>query len=185
MKIKKYVFLDRDGVINEDPGYVQNWRQFKFLDGSIEAITKLYKNGFDVIIITNQSGVKKGIINLDDLKNIFKLLKSEIKANGGEIKDIFYCPHSDVDECVCRKPKPGMILKAKDIYNIDISQACLVGDSARDIECGINAGCGHTILVKTGHGHEAKKTLSEKNIYPNFIANDLFHASEWIIKNLL
>ncbi len=181
---QKIVFLDRDGVINQDsPDYIKNWSEFKFLPGSVAAIRNLTANGFDIMIITNQSVINRNMVSTECLEDIFTRMKREITSNGGEIKDIFYCPHLPDEGCNCRKPKPGLIELAQKKYGFRITPSYMVGDSAKDIECAINAGCPYSILVKTGNGVVAEKILAEKNIYPYHIVDNLNAAADWIISH--
>ena len=183
--LTKVVFLDRDGVINRDsPDYIKNWSEFEFLPGSISAIKHLTINGFSPLIITNQSAIGRNMISLPDLEYIHTMMKSAISSAGGEIKDIFFCPHAPDDGCDCRKPKPGMIYQARVRFEIDLSTTVMVGDSAKDIECARNAGCGQAVLVQTGNGIQAEKELADKNIFPDHIARDLFEAVRWIMDHL-
>ena len=182
--LKNVVFLDRDGVINRDsPAYIKSWAEFEFIPGSIDAIKLLNLNGFVVIVITNQSVINRNMILLDELEYIHSMMKSAFKSGGGEIKDIFYCPHIPEDRCGCRKPEPGLIHKAQKRYHIDLANSCLVGDSVKDIMCARNAGCGQSILVKTGNGVDAEKILAEKKIFPDQVAENLLDAAKWIVRN--
>jgi D-glycero-D-manno-heptose 1,7-bisphosphate phosphatase len=175
---KKVVFLDRDGVINKDSSaYIKSWAEFEFLPRSLEAICQLTTNEFDVILITNQSAVHRNLISKKALEAIHIRMKEVIKQHGGKIKDIFYCPHLPEDQCDCRKPQPGLILQAQKKHRIDLEQAVMVGDSAKDIECARNAGCYGSILVHTGNGKKAEKVLAKKGILPGFIVKDLFEAA--------
>lgn len=179
--LKKVVFLDRDGVINRDsPDYIKSWEEFKFLPGSLEAIRELSASGFTNIVVTNQSGIHRGLIRLSDLEDMHRRMATGIHAAGGAIKDIFYCPHTPDEACGCRKPLPGMIHQACDKYPIDLSTAVMVGDSARDIECGQAGGCGRTILV-TGGGSAARIQLAQKGLRPDFEAPSLYESVEWIL----
>ena len=181
-KLENVVFLDRDGVINLDRSdYIKSWSEFKFIPRSIEAIKELTLTGFHAIVITNQSVINRNMVSGKGLEHIHASMKNEIKSGGGLIKDIFFCPHIPEDSCDCRKPKPGLIYQAQKAYSIDLKDAVMVGDSAKDIECARNAGCGIAVLVKTGNGAEAEKTLAEKKIYPDHIAHDLYEAVQWII----
>jgi D-glycero-D-manno-heptose 1,7-bisphosphate phosphatase len=183
-KMKKVVFLDRDGVINRDsPDYIKSWSEFEFLPGSLKAIRQLSLNGYAVIIITNQSVIHRKKVSRKDLNFIHDMMKQTVQSSGGEIKDIFYCPHTPEDGCNCRKPNPELIYRAKKKYRIDLETSILVGDSAKDIECARNAGCGSAILVKTGNGVLAEKILKEKMILPDVIVADLLEAVNWIITN--
>lgn len=179
------VFLDRDGVINIDsPDYIKNESEFEFIPRSPEAIALLCKNGFHVIVITNQSIIGRKMAGQKTLDTIFKKMKEGVKKAGGEIKDIFFCPHTPEACCSCRKPKPGLILEAKKKYHINLDQSCMVGDSTKDIECAINAGCSKALLVKTGNGSTTEQQLSRKGITPDFIGSDLYETALWIIKNV-
>ena len=180
--LEKVVFLDRDGVINEDsPNYVKNWKEFHFIPGSLDAIKKLHDNHFTTIVITNQSVVGRKISSPENLDEIHRNMSDAVKRHGGSLRDIFFCPHRPEDGCVCRKPKPEMIFQAQKKYDINLSTACMVGDSAKDIECALNAGLKHALLVKTGNGTRAEIILKEKKIIPDFVAEDLKDAVEWIV----
>jgi D-glycero-D-manno-heptose 1,7-bisphosphate phosphatase len=180
---KPIVFLDRDGVINQDsPDYIKTANEFRFIPNSAEAIALLCKSGFEVILITNQSMIHRGISTLDHLEAIFEKMSAGIQAKGGQIKDIFYCPHGPDEGCACRKPKPGLILQALDRYGIDPAIAFMVGDSAKDIGCARNAGLGYALLVLTGNGSQARETLINENTPPDFTAPDLMAAVQWIIQ---
>jgi D-glycero-D-manno-heptose 1,7-bisphosphate phosphatase len=181
-KKQKVVFLDRDGVINRDsPDYIKSWSEFEFLPGSLEALKKLTMNGFVVMVITNQSVIHRKMISLTALEHIHDMMKKTVLSSGGDIKDIFFCPHIPEDQCDCRKPNTGLILKAEKKHRIDLKASIMVGDSAKDIECARNAGCGTVILVKTGNGALAEKQLKEKMIRPDVIVQDLLEAAHWII----
>ena len=111
--LKKVVFIDRDGVINRDsPDYIKTWSEFDFLPGSLDALAHLSKNECTVIIITNQSAIDRRLTSLQAVENIHERMRSVVSARGGEIRDIFFCPHTPEAQCECRKPKPGMILQA-------------------------------------------------------------------------
>ncbi len=179
------VFLDRDGVINVDSSeYIKTAAEFEFIHRSPEAVALLCENGFHVIVITNQSLIGRKMADQKTLDAIFEKMKQGIKKAGGNIKDIFFCPHTPKDQCFCRKPKPGLIYQAKKKYKIDIEQSCMVGDSAKDIECARKAGCSKNLLVQTGNGQKAQKELLQKGIMPDHICSDLYEASLWIINTI-
>ena len=184
--LQKVVFLDRDGVINRNsPDYIKSWKEFEFFPKSIEAIRLLNVNGFATIIITNQSVINRNMVSREGLEHIHALMKKEIKSGGGDIKDIFYCPHIPEDGCDCRKPEPGLILQAQKKYRIDLPTSIMVGDSAKDIECARRAGCGLSVLVKSENFSNAEKILSEKKISPDYTASDLYDAAIWITNHFL
>jgi histidinol-phosphate phosphatase family protein len=179
------VFLDRDGVINHDSDdYIKHPDEFHFIAKSPDAIALLTAKGFQVILITNQSAVGRGMISRQMLDAILKKMIQGVERAGGRIKDIFFCPHTPDQGCDCRKPKPGMILQAVASHGIDLEKSVMVGDSAKDIECGKNAGCNKTILVKTGNGGNALAELTDKGIAPDFLAQNLYDAALWITDNL-
>ncbi len=179
---EKIIFLDRDGVINEDSdAYIKSPEEFFFIPRSPEAVALLNHNGFEVIIITNQSMIGRKMVGIAVLEAIFEKMTKGVAAAGGRIKDVFYCPHAPDQGCSCRKPLPGLILQAREKYAIDLHTAIMIGDSAKDIECGINAGCGATCLVATGKGLSARKALTQNGITPDHFADNLYQAARWII----
>jgi D-glycero-D-manno-heptose 1,7-bisphosphate phosphatase len=182
--LSSVVFLDRDGTINHDsPDYIKNRSEFKLIPGSIEAIRRLTLGGFTSIVITNQSALARKLISLDELDHIHAMLETAIISGGGKITDIFFCPHLPNEGCDCRKPAPGLLLQAQRKYNIDLSRSIMVGDSAKDIECARNAGCGKAVLVKTGKDDAAEDMLNAKQIAADYTAKDLFDAANWILAN--
>lgn len=141
--MNKAVFIDRDGVINNDEGhyYIFKPDDFKINKDIIEGFKSLINAGYKLIIVTNQGGVAKGEYSEDDIKKVHKYLQDQLRKNNIVLTAIYYCPHhNSVSECECRKPKPGMILRAIDEHQIDASKSFLIGDSKRDIEAGEKAG---------------------------------------------
>ncbi|WP_457561090.1 D-glycero-alpha-D-manno-heptose-1,7-bisphosphate 7-phosphatase [Caminibacter sp.] len=136
------VFLDRDGVINDDFGYVGRVEDFKFKEGIFELLRLLQQFGFVIFIVTNQSGIARGYYSEKDFKILSAWMINELKKEGIEIKDIRHCPHHPdiTGECECRKPKPGMILDLAKKYNVDLENSVMIGDSDIDIEAAKNAG---------------------------------------------
>ncbi|GAB6096763.1 D-glycero-beta-D-manno-heptose 1,7-bisphosphate 7-phosphatase [Desulfatiferula olefinivorans] len=178
----KTVFIDRDGVINRDsPEYIKSVDEFIFLPGSLEALCELSRKGYTVIVITNQSVIGRKLVTPEGLRLIFKAMTDAVEQNGGLIRDIFFCPHVPEDRCDCRKPLPGLILKARDRYDIDLKNAVMIGDSAKDMRCAGAAGVGRRILVRTGNGPKALADLVRDNDPPDLIAEDLYHAVRLLI----
>ena len=143
-KPKRVVFLDRDGTINKRPAracYIEKPEDFVWLAGAIEAINILKKNGFLVIIITNQPGIARGNLTEEMLHCIHEKMRADLLKERTEIDDIFYCPHNWDDGCFCRKPNPGMIFEAQKKYSLNLSECYLIGDDERDIAAGEAAGC--------------------------------------------
>lgn len=146
---KKVIFLDRDGVINKRPPrgeYVRNWQEFEFLPGAVEALKLISQKGYRIYLITNQAGVGRGMMSEQDLKIIHQKLKGELEKNGVRISGIYYCPHEMNENCQCRKPKPGLLLRAAEERNLDLKDAIFIGDDERDCQMGKAVGC-KTILV--------------------------------------
>jgi len=183
----KVIFLDRDGVINQYPGdtlYVTSWDEFKFIPGSLEALSKLTQAGFDIFIISNQAGVAKRIYSQKSLDDMTSRMLKEINKNKAKIKGVFYCTHTDADNCDCRKPKTGLIEKALetlDSEKIDLNSTYFIGDSIRDVQTGKKSGL-KTILVLSGKEKiENKANWKEK---PDHIAENLNEAVDFILKGL-
>jgi len=180
--LQKVVFLDRDGTINRDSSdYIKSREEFEFLPGSLDAIRNLTVNGFVNIVITNQSALPRQLISLDELESVHNVMARTVALNGGEIKDVFYCPHMPQDECDCRKPEPGMIYQAREKHAIDLTTAVMVGDSAKDIECARRAGCGRAVLVRSGLYDDVEDGLQKRQIFPDYVAENLLDAAQWII----
>ena len=178
----KTIFLDRDGVINEDsPDYIKRWAEFHFIPGSLDAVARLTRSGFTVIVITNQSAINRRWVSVTELETMHRRLRQAVLDSGGRITDIFYCPHLPDEGCGCRKPKPGLIFAARDRYGIDLSRAVMVGDSVKDILAGQAAGCGRTVLVQTGNEMTATQALEETGQRPDHLAADLDRAAKWIL----
>ncbi|MDJ0884057.1 MAG: D-glycero-beta-D-manno-heptose 1,7-bisphosphate 7-phosphatase [Desulfobacterales bacterium] len=170
------VFLDRDGVINRDsPDYVTAWEDFEFLPGSLSAIAALSAAAIDVIIVTNQSALARGLMTPNTLADIHRRLTSAVAERGGRIRAILHCPHHPDDLCGCRKPAPGMILQAQARFGLDLKRSVMIGDRATDVACGRQAGCGGTILVRSGL-HDERPQLQQMGIAPDLIVDDLAAA---------
>lgn len=176
---KKAVFLDRDGVINKEVNYLSNPDDFEFIEGSIEALKILKKKKFLLIVITNQAGIARGYYTEKALNQIHDKMSKILKQNNVVLDDIYYCPHHPdfTGPCNCRKPKPGMILKAKKKFNINLQSSFVVGDTLNDIRAGLNAKC-ITVLVLTGYGFEEKKNIDV--IKPDFISKNLLEFAKKI-----
>ena len=177
------VFIDRDGVINKNlfGDYIKNWEEFKFLPGSLNSLKLLKANGIKVIVVSNQSGVAKGLMTLEQLENVNQKFLKAVRDYGGEIEAVYYCVHSPDDNCECRKPKPGLFFKASKDFGIDLERTYTVGDYISDIEAGTSVGS-KTILVRTGRGEETLLSRDKWNVEPDYIVSDLYEAVEIIIK---
>ena len=178
----KVIFLDRDGVIDKDPekGYVKRIEEFQFLPGSLDAIKKLNSHGYEIIVISNQAGIAKGLYSVEDLNRVNNNMINEIKKAGARIKGAYYCIHKQEDNCSCRKPKVGLFNQATKDLNVDFNKTYFIGDKKTDVEVGKRIGC-KTILVLSGKAKKADISLWQ--IKPDYIKKDLKEAVDWIIKN--
>ncbi|MDR3071753.1 MAG: HAD family hydrolase [Endomicrobium sp.] len=176
------VFLDRDGTVIFDKNYLSSPKQVKLYSFAAQSISKLRAAGFKIIIVTNQSGISRGLFTEKDLEKINKRFISLLKAAGSRIDGLYYCPHIDSDDCCCRKPKIGMILQSVKDFNIDIAKSYTIGDSVRDYMLGFNMG-GKGVLVLTGHGKEQKNEVVKQKIKPAAICKTLRQAANFVIKD--
>jgi len=164
------VFLDRDGTVNEDLGYICNPNDVRLLRGSAEAIRSLNQAGWLVVLVSNQSGIGRGLFDEAALTSIQERLNHELAQTGAHIDATFYCPHAPGDNCRCRKPNPGLLKRAASDFGIDLCRSWMVGDKVADVEAGRRAGC-RTALVLTGHGEaEATQIDPPSVVAPNLLA---------------
>jgi len=147
----KTIFLDRDGVVNKEINYLHKIDDCEFIDGIFDACLYFQKLGYKIIIISNQSGIARGYYTESDYKKLTQWLLCQFENNNIDILDTFHCPHGPDSNCDCRKPKPGMFIKAKNKYNIDMKNSWMIGDTETDIQAAISAGVKNTILVRSGH----------------------------------
>ena len=144
---KKIIYLDRDGVINEDFGYVSKIENFKFVNGVFEACKEFLALGYEIIVVTNQSGIGRNYYSEDEFLELTKHMRNEFKKEDIDILNLYYCPHNPDDNCSCRKPKTGMILQSLNDFEIDFNNSWLIGDKIIDIECAKNGNIPHRILI--------------------------------------
>ena len=146
--MKKAIFFDRDGVLNIDTINLYKIEDWQWIDGAREAIKLCNDSGYLAIVITNQSGIARGLFTEADVQKLHNFVQGELKKFGAHMDAFYYCPHHaegtvppyNID-CECRKPKPGLILRACKDFDIDLAQSFMIGDKERDVECGVNAGC--------------------------------------------
>ncbi|WP_201262329.1 D-glycero-beta-D-manno-heptose 1,7-bisphosphate 7-phosphatase [Azospira sp. I13] len=177
----KLVILDRDGVINFDSAqFIKSPAEWKPIPGSPEAIAKLNQAGYRVVVATNQSGVGRGLFDMDTLNAIHEKMHKTVAAAGGRIDAIFYCPHAADVDCECRKPKPGMFQRIAAVYNTNLKGVPAIGDSLRDLQAAARAGAS-PILVLTGKG---EKTQADGDLpYATQTFTDLAAAVDHLIGN--
>ena len=146
----KVAFLDRDGVINKDCGYLHKISDFAFTNACIEALKRLQQQGYALIIVTNQSGIGRGYYTEDDYQTLTRWYNNALLTQGVTVTDIFHCPHSPDALCDCRKPKPGLFLQAQKKYpHIDFSRSLMIGDKLSDLEAAKAAGVSTLVLVES------------------------------------
>lgn len=175
-----YIILDRDGVINYDSDeYIKSPEEWVPIPGSLEAIAQLNRLGYRVIVATNQSGISRGLFDLEMLTDIHNKLHHELAAVGGYIEEIFFCPHHPADKCACRKPKPGMLHNIGQKYDIDLQRTYFIGDTHSDVQAAKSAGC-NPILVLTSKGKKSLESYPELTLIPHFA--NLAEAVEYVIE---
>lgn len=180
------LFLDRDGTINHDPGYIKDPNSVRLIDGVAESLRKLKEHfGFKIIVVSNQAGVSKGLMTTEDVEAVNNRILELLKEQGVIIDAIYYCPyHPDFDppeKTICRKPSPFMILQAAEEHNIDLSKSFMIGDRASDVEAGINANV-RTILLRTTMSDDEICILINEGKKPNFVAKDFKDACHYIFQ---
>ena len=177
------VFLDRDGTLNPDPGYIRSPDQYELFPGVSEALAKLQQAGARLIVVTNQSGIARGLFSEADLHAVHDKLRSLLQAGGVSLDGIYVCPHHPDDGCHCRKPEPGMVEQAVRQHAIDLSCSYVIGDHARDMQLAKRIGA-KAVLVTTGVDHaKVLLELSAAGLVPDSIATSLGEAGEWILSD--
>ncbi len=183
---RRAVFLDRDGTIIREAGYLSDPDGVELLPGSVDAMRRLRAAGFLLVVVTNQSGIARGYYGEKELAEIHRTLDRMLSERGARIDAYYYCPHhpehGDVRECDCRKPGTGMADTAARERDIDLKASYFVGDKASDVELGINAG-GRTVLVLTGFGEQERGVLDGRGIRPDKVCEGLPEAADWILED--
>ena len=175
------VFLDRDGVINENrPEYVRNRAQVRILPGALAALAALAKTPYAIVVVTNQSGVSRGLFSYAEANAINEHLSAIVTSNGGRFDSVQLCPHAPDDACDCRKPQPGLLLRAAAELALDLSISWMVGDAVSDIRAGLAAGV-RPLLVRTGRGAQQASKLLEHGLMDVPVVADLTAAVDHIL----
>jgi D-glycero-D-manno-heptose 1,7-bisphosphate phosphatase len=180
--LRPAVFLDRDGTIAEEVGYLNHASRFRMFPFVATAICRLNEAGLPVIVVTNQSGVGRGYFPESLVHTVNELMSQQLAHAGAKINGIYYCPHTSAENCVCRKPKTGMLDRAAREHALDLQRSFVVGDRYGDMELARNARA-RSVLVRTGYGegelawHGAKWPKQ-----PDFVADDLTQAADWILR---
>jgi D-glycero-D-manno-heptose 1,7-bisphosphate phosphatase len=178
------VFLDRDGVINENRvDHVKNWSEFRFLPGSAESIRRLTVAGCRVFVISNQAIIGRGLVSHTTVDTVNGMMVRELRRHGAHVDAVEYCPHRPQQDCACRKPRPGLLLKLATRFGVNLKSTVVIGDALSDIDAGLAVGCG-AILVLSGRGKEqlAQAVASGKNGFS--VARDLPEATDLVLKTM-
>lgn len=180
------VFLDRDGVINRETGYVHRIEEFELLPGVPAALQRLQQAGYRLVVVTNQAGIGRGLYSAEAYERLTRHMQGLLQAQGVRLDAVYHCPHHPTAgvgayrvECRCRKPAPGMLLDAARDLQLDLAGSVLVGDKGSDIEAGRRAGTAFNILVSSGHATSAADREAADACVP-----DLAAAADWIIRRL-
>lgn len=177
-RMRQAAFLDRDGVLNHDTGYVHRWEDFKWTDRALEALISLDALGFVLVVVTNQSGIGRGFYSEEDFQTLMAKVRESCKAAGLELYH-FHCPHAPVatasDTCACRKPQPGLLMEAACSLGLDLSHSIMIGDRVSDMEAALAAGVPTRYLV----GDDAARLSVPEGLITSR------HASLWTCVNSL
>jgi D-glycero-D-manno-heptose 1,7-bisphosphate phosphatase len=183
------LFIDRDGTINTEVDFLTRPEDLHLIPNAAQAIREANSLGIKVFVITNQSGVARGLMSEDDVRNVHKQLEKLLAQHGARVDAIYYCPHHPEygsaeyrKECTCRKPKTGMLEQAARDYGVNLRRSFVVGDRCIDMEAGENAGCG-TILVLTGYGMTEREECGAHGSV-DYVAPDLYAAWQYIQRRL-
>lgn len=177
------VFLDRDGTLNvEREGYIADPDDLELMPGAVDAVRRVNESGWMAVVVTNQSGVGRGIVTPDALTAVHNRLDDLLSAGGARLDGIFYCPHapSELEPCPCRKPLPGLLLRASERLQLNLSASFLVGDDIRDMAAARAAGV-IPVLVRTGKGARAADAPAPEGAEPAHVADDIGAAVDWIL----
>jgi D-glycero-D-manno-heptose 1,7-bisphosphate phosphatase len=172
------IFLDRDGVLIENKSdYVLDWSQVEIIPEAIHALSLPLIKKYKIVIVTNQSAVGRGLLTLEAATEINHLLVHLIRRHGGQVDNVYMCPHMPEDGCLCRKPMPGLLLQAAKELSLDLQRSWMIGDAWSDIQAGQKAGVRNTILLRTGRGQEQLLQSRPENIKSHLIFDNLSKAT--------
>ena len=193
MKKNSAIFLDRDGTINDEVGYLDSADKLRIIPAAFKAVRLINSSGMKAVVITNQAGVAKGLFTEEFVREINEQIQSALLAQGALIDRFYFCPHHPTEGidpyrliCNCRKPEPGLLLQAAVDLNIDLARSYFIGDRLRDVETAHRV-CAKGVLVMTGYGQDLMQKsgpdqANELN-QPDYIAQDILEAVHWILKD--
>ncbi|MEF7613961.1 D-glycero-beta-D-manno-heptose 1,7-bisphosphate 7-phosphatase [Aquincola sp. MAHUQ-54] len=174
MTPRRAAFLDRDGVINAEHGYVHRWADFEFLPGAVEAMRRLHEAGWLIVVITNQSGIARGMYTEADYQALTRQMRGHLAGLGVPVAGVYHCPHHPGGsvaalsiDCDCRKPRPGLLLRAAHELGLSLPDSFMVGDKGSDAEAARAAGVGRVLLVESGHALPAGAAALADSVHPD------------------
>jgi D-glycero-D-manno-heptose 1,7-bisphosphate phosphatase len=179
--MRRALFVDRDGTLIVDKEYLHKPEEVEFIHGAIAALKKAQAAGFDLVMVTNQSGVGRGYFTMDDVHRVHSYIQRMLAEEGVSLRKIYTAPEAPDVPSHGRKPSPQFLFDARDEFGIDLSQSFMVGDKLSDIQCGWNAGVRKSILVRTGEGAKVEKKEGAK-VRDSTVVDDLPAAVDWILK---
>lgn len=179
------IFLDRDGVIIENrSAYVRSWADVEIFPQAIDALAALHDSPYRIVLVTNQSAVGRGIITRETAEDINDRLLTVIHEAGGRADAVYMCPHGPDDNCDCRKPLPGLLLRAAADLNIDLSRSLMIGDALSDVQAGQAAGVERSILLRTGRGRDQEQLPAAVDLPPFSVFDSLADALNFLVNPL-
>lgn len=180
---RRAIFLDRDGTLNDDAGYVHRWEDWRWLPGALEALARFKAAGWFLAVVSNQSGIARGLFDERDLHALHARINAQLRPLGAAIDAWYHCPHLPEisGPCVCRKPAPGLLLQAAREWGIDPSASWMIGDRLRDAQAGRAAGC-RSILLRTGWGEKEAAELGGQARADITVLPDLAAACAYILQ---
>ena len=179
---RKALFIDRDGTLNSNPpqgSFYWRWEDWRFLPNAEEALRRFTEDGYIIVVISNQSGVGKGLYTIRDVETLHKRVKKTLERQGVHIEAFYFCPHLTEDNCDCRKPKPGMLLKAAKELDIDLRASIVAGDAARDVEAGKSAGTKTAFIYGNAYKDQRDPGYAA---HADFVAKDLLELHKLVCK---
>ena len=176
------VYLDRDGTLNFDPGYLNQPDQLQLLPGVGQAVARLNRAGFKAVVLSNQSGLARGLITKEQLDAIHRRLHELLAADGARLDGIFICPHHPEDACSCRKPAAGLVSRAQQELGIAPDHAIVIGDKASDVGLARNIGATAVFVTSGHHPEEEQARMVALGLVPDFTARELAEAVKWILE---
>jgi len=174
------LFIDRDGTLNRNPSrgaFVWRWEDWRFLDHAEEALRRFSRGGYAIIVVSNQSGVGRGLYTAADVDNLHERVRRVLLQRGVEVAGFYYCPHLSADNCECRKPRPGLLFRAAAQLDIDLQQSIFAGDAARDVEAGRRAGTRTAFIYGDAYPDQRTPAMAAR---PDFVARDLLELHDLV-----